>query len=255
MSNSFHPFYRKDDSLKLPMPKDMLKAVQDQHRNNQDALIARLRELLCPYLGDPSLRNDLVVVCVENPTITDDDLSDVLALDEPEIMAIWEARPISLFSCVHPACRASIEVRNRAHLRCLLRLDWYFGNKVAAGDLVKAEALYDMLCESCAQGLQHCHDEQVRADLLRHQARNSALRRMPWDEYRQTPEGQSLRNRVLLRAGNRCVLCNKGGVGLQVHHRTYDRYGQELLSDLLALCRPCHERFHDIFPNAGTDAA
>jgi len=256
MSNSFHPFYRKDEGLELPMSKDMLKAVQDQHRNNQDALIVRLRELLCPYLGDPSLRNNLVEVCFESPNIADDDLSDLLGLDEPEIRAIWEARPISLFSCVHPTCRASIEVRNRAHLLRLRRLDWYFGTKVAAEDPVKAEALYNILCESCAQELQDIHNEQVRTDLLRHRARASQLSRMTWEEYSQTPEGRSLRNRVLLRAGNRCEMCNKGGVALQIHHRSYEnRHGAELLSQLRALCRPCHAHFHNVPPNADAGAA
>ncbi len=256
MFNPFDSSYRNEDSLKLPMPADMLKAAQNQHRNNQDALIARLRELLCPHLGDPTLWNNLVAVCFERmQTITDDDLLDLLGLDEPEIMAIWEARPISLFSCVHPTCRASIEVRNRAHLQRLVRLDLYFGNRVSAEDPVKAEALYSMLCESCAQELQDSHNELVRTYHLRHRARASQLSRMTWPKYKNTPEGRSLCSRVILRAGNRCEMCNKGGVPLQIHHRSYDRYGQERIDDCRALCRDCHARHHDVPPNTDTGAA
>jgi len=31
-----------------------------------------------------------------------------------------------------------------------------------------------------------------------------------------------------------------------LHHRTYDRLGQERLADLMPLCRPCHDRAHQI---------
>lgn len=45
-------------------------------------------------------------------------------------------------------------------------------------------------------------------------------------------------------AGHRCRLCNASatdGAALQVHHRTYERLGRELPSDLTALCRECHD--------------
>jgi hypothetical protein len=83
-----------------------------------------------------------------------------------------------------------------------------------------------MLCESCAQGLQHCRDEELRAALLARHARASELRKMPWGEYRMTPQWRSRQNRVLLRAGNRCEVCYGRG-RLDVHHCTYERYGEE----------------------------
>ena len=45
------------------------------------------------------------------------------------------------------------------------------------------------------------------------------------------------------RAGYRCQLCYKKRP-LQVHHRTYERLGYELPSDLAALCASCHRRHH-----------
>ena len=233
----------------MPFPGEMLRVVQNQASNNQDALIVRLRELLCPFLGDPGTRNDLIAVSIEDPRIGDEHLADVLHLDLPELMEIWEARPISLFSCLHPACRASIPVRNRTHLLHLRRLDRYFGFKFGADDLVELKALCEMLCEGCTQGIQHCRDEELRAALLARQARASELRRMPFEQYRTTPEWKSRRNRVLLRAGNKCELCGTRG-RLDCHHRTYERYGEEQLGDLIALCRSCHQRFHGINPGA-----
>jgi hypothetical protein len=46
----------------------------------------------------------------------------------------------------------------------------------------------------------------------------------------------------LRRAGHRCRLCNLGfpDVILTVHHRTYERLGQELADDLTTLCLECH---------------
>ena len=241
--------YPDGEPFRIPMPGDMLKVAQAQHSNNQDAQIVRLRGLLCPALGDPASRNDLIVVLVENPLILDADLSDVLSLDAAELMEVWEARPISLFACLHPACRASIKVRTRAHLLRLIRLDRYFGFRVGAGELVEFKKLCEMLCESCAQGLQHCHAEEHHAELLARKARISQLRNMTFAEYRLTPEWRLRRNRVLLRAGNKCELCDSHE-RLDVHHRTYERYGDEQLNDLIALCRICHQRHHGILPEA-----
>ena len=43
-------------------------------------------------------------------------------------------------------------------------------------------------------------------------------------------------------AGFRCRTCNApaGADPLEVHHRTYERLGRELVGDLTALCRKCH---------------
>ncbi len=47
------------------------------------------------------------------------------------------------------------------------------------------------------------------------------------------------------RAGWRCQVCNrhKSEVTLAAHHRTYERLGEELASDITVLCRDCHELY------------
>lgn len=247
--NPLGSVYPDDDPFRIPFPSEMLKVAQDQYSNNEDARIVRYRELLCPFLGDPNSRNDHIALAVENALIVDDALADILVLDVAEVMQVWEARPISIFGCLVPSCRAPITVRNRTHLLRLLRLERYFDLRVGAGDPVEFKALCEMLCESCAQGQRHCYDEQHRADLLVRRSRITELGKMPFEEYRKTPEWRTRRNRVLLRAGNKCELCYESGL-LDVHHRTYDRYGDELLNDLIALCRSCHQRFHGILPEA-----
>lgn len=46
-------------------------------------------------------------------------------------------------------------------------------------------------------------------------------------------------------AGHRCQVCNSSDK-LQVHHRTYDRIGQEKEFDLVVLCDNCHEIYHKV---------
>lgn len=75
--------------------------------------------------------------------------------------------------------------------------------------------------------------------------RKIELQDMPYYDYLETPEWQERRQRALKRAGYRCQTCNAQGI-LNVHHRTYERRGCELDSDLIVLCRDCHQKFHDI---------
>lgn len=46
--------------------------------------------------------------------------------------------------------------------------------------------------------------------------------------------------RVRARDKQTCQKCEWAGGALDVHHLTYDRATRERLSDLVALCRPCH---------------
>lgn len=49
------------------------------------------------------------------------------------------------------------------------------------------------------------------------------------------------------RAGYRCQLCNRSRtqVILNVHHRTYERLGNEQPDDLTVLCGDCHKTYED----------
>jgi hypothetical protein len=75
--------------------------------------------------------------------------------------------------------------------------------------------------------------------------RLTELRSMPYREYLRTPEWRRARAAALLRAGNCCSLDVTHIDGLEVHHRTYERLGEELANDLFVLCRNCHRLHHD----------
>jgi 5-methylcytosine-specific restriction endonuclease McrA len=73
---------------------------------------------------------------------------------------------------------------------------------------------------------------------------------MPFAEYRRQPEWQAKRTATLMRAGYRCQVCKASDTRLDVHHNTYERYGDEDTFDLVALCGGCHELFHGIVEDA-----
>jgi restriction endonuclease Mrr len=81
-------------------------------------------------------------------------------------------------------------------------------------------------------------DEPVDAERL------TELCAMPYRLYLRTPEWRRTRAAALLRAGNACSLDVTHTEGLEVHHRTYERLGAELVTDLTVLCHSCHQLYH-----------
>ncbi len=61
-------------------------------------------------------------------------------------------------------------------------------------------------------------------------------------DYMQSAEWRERANAAKRRVGHRCQVCNRPAtaVTLVVHHRTYERLGQERAEDLTVLCRDCH---------------
>lgn len=61
--------------------------------------------------------------------------------------------------------------------------------------------------------------------------------------YLKSEQWQTRRRAAVARAGYKCQLCGCKD-RLDVHHNDYERLGCEFPEDLVALCRPCHEKFH-----------
>lgn len=85
-----------------------------------------------------------------------------------------------------------------------------------------------ILCENCRQLLPTLHE----------------LKTMPYVDYLRSDHWKRTRKDALERVNYRCQLCNKEG-SLHVHHRTYERRGEERPEDLTVLCADCHKMFHD----------
>ncbi len=77
---------------------------------------------------------------------------------------------------------------------------------------------------------------------------------MEYSEYIKTDHWKKLAEETKRLAGYRCQVCNSDGE-LHAHHRTYERKGDELQSDLVCLCKGCHSLYHDkeTLPALGID--
>jgi hypothetical protein len=53
--------------------------------------------------------------------------------------------------------------------------------------------------------------------------------------------------RVLREIREACAACRTANAPITLHHMSYERLGAEHDDDLLALCRPCHDRVHRIY--------
>ena len=62
-----------------------------------------------------------------------------------------------------------------------------------------------------------------------------------YKEYLDSPAWEMKRDKVKERDGGQCVC---GAQATEVHHKTYNNIGKEPPSDLVALCKECHDRAH-----------
>lgn len=69
------------------------------------------------------------------------------------------------------------------------------------------------------------------------------MTREEYQNYLKSEHWQKQRKEALLCALYRCQVCNTDALPLEVHHRTYERLGAELPSDLFVLCEQCHDLF------------
>lgn len=238
--------YYEDGSFRIPLSDSMRDAVREQLRDNRGAVYARVQAVSL-QMGSNSVdaRDLLSLLCdLQVPTLA---VTDNFGVTHQEWMAMRSADPTSIASCLE--CRTHLPDDNRGAFLRQLRTLKYLG-QFDIGDLMEFSKVCELLCETCARERRYCHEQQLRAERLAHQARKAQLRRMSLAEYLKTPEWGALRNRKLIQAGNRCQVCGKHNLQLDVHHNSYIRFGHEQLSDLVVLCRSCHQHFHGILPEA-----
>jgi len=66
-----------------------------------------------------------------------------------------------------------------------------------------------------------------------------------YHEYIHSEIWRARASEMIRKGGYRCQQC--GNIGkLEVHHNAYNRLGAELDSDLLVVCKKCHEKIHKI---------
>lgn len=67
-----------------------------------------------------------------------------------------------------------------------------------------------------------------------------------YKEYLNSGEWKHLRDKKLKQAKYTCDGCGEQYRPLEIHHMTYERIGNELLTDLIALCTICHKKAHGL---------
>ena len=65
--------------------------------------------------------------------------------------------------------------------------------------------------------------------------------------YLQSPEWKNRSRLTLERDRYKCQGC-LNAPATEVHHKNYDHRGDELLFDLVSVCRACHEKIHNLVP-------
>ena len=76
-------------------------------------------------------------------------------------------------------------------------------------------------------------------------ARLAELKSMDYQTFLKTDEWQRKRLDAIENARGQCERCGSKD-GIQVHHKTYERRGEELPEDLIVLCEKCHKNEHHI---------
>lgn len=104
---------------------------------------------------------------------------------------------------------------------------------------------YKVLCEDCQTKVMVQRHQNYRETEKARTEHLEQLKNMPYKDYLKTTEWKERRIKHLKSAGYRCQVCNSPQQPLDVHHRTYERRGQEYYKDLIVLCRDCHSKFHE----------
>lgn len=96
-------------------------------------------------------------------------------------------------------------------------------------------------------GIADAWTRHLRSEVERRLDARRHAEKEEWDtwyaQYLETSEWKHRRQLVLKRASGICEGCGEAMAAV-VHHLTYDRVGHEMLYDLVALCRNCHDRVH-----------
>ena len=75
-------------------------------------------------------------------------------------------------------------------------------------------------------------------------ARRKKPKKVDYDEYINSIAWKKKRGQRIKIDHYHCQMCGATNVLLNVHHITYESFGNEDMKDLITLCPACHERVH-----------
>jgi len=65
-----------------------------------------------------------------------------------------------------------------------------------------------------------------------------------YSDYLKSKHWNMMKHNARIEYGYTCSRCNKDGIVLHLHHKTYKRVGRENIADLMFLCKDCHSAVH-----------
>ena len=229
--------------LRVPLDREMLEAAKRMYQDNRGALCTHLLATGLLVEDSIELRANLVSLFAQIDEIPISALDHAFAVNGREAWAIAQTEPIFMFWCL--SCQEPIHSKGSNHMRRLKR-ELAMIRNCHVGEMMSTA----LLCGGCTEFRLQLHNEEQRLSRLAQQARTAQLRKMSFAEYWVQREWQARRTATLARAGYRCQTCGDTDVRLDIHHNTYERYGDESTFDLVALCDRCHELFHGIMQDA-----
>jgi hypothetical protein len=96
--------------------------------------------------------------------------------------------------------------------------------------------------------LKQRYEDMLQKHALKQHTKSSSFFKS-YSTYLSGPEWGLKRKLVLERAGGLCEGCRTNGA-TEVHHLSYAHVGKEFLFELVAVCRECHDRLHEVKPAA-----
>ena len=243
MEDSTLKAWSSPGELRLPLDRGMLEAAERMYRDNRGALGTHIVATGLLVEDSLELRANLISIFAQLDAIPISWLDHAFGVNGREAWAIAQLEPIFLFWCLD--CQEQIFPKGPMHMRRLNREVEAIRNR-RVGEMVSTA----LMCGGCTELRLHQFNEECRAARLAQRARTAQLRKMPFAEYRVQPEWKVRRVQALTRARYRCQMCSSHDAPLDVHHNSYDNYGDERPEDLVVLCRSCHQKVHGIVEDA-----
>lgn len=118
------------------------------------------------------------------------------------------------------------------------------GTAIAAAQVVDKSAEWDAAAAAAYARSWDERDKHTMAEFDDVAAQRTLKQDEWWAKYNAylcSPDWRAIRSAVLKRDGGVCQACLERQAG-EVHHLTYDHVFNEPLFDLVAVCKPCHDK-------------
>ena len=120
-------------------------------------------------------------------------------------------------------------------------------------NLTPSPLMFSVACRVCGQAT------TVKPALIRHVMKHGVTcpdcmpskqvkvwSKQSYQDYLQSEHWTQFREQALAHYGSKCYICGDDDTAVEVHHNTYERLGGELMSDVIPLCRDCHQGVTDM---------